>query len=147
MIKKLIAILSALTLSFALMGQDGKFVQVGADASMDCFLPINHVFPSVGLGVFARVGRPDQWVNFIGGLRYIYGVRMSGFQVPLKVNVNLIRGSKVSGYVGGGFEFDFAGRYLGSMKAQTGVAGKHFDFRVFYKFYQGDLGAGFTYYF
>ena len=131
-------------LSVSMMGQN---VQVGVDASVDCFLSADNPAFSEGLGVLARVGRTDQWVNFIGGVRYIYGPRLSGFQVPLMLNANLIKGRAVSGYLGGGFEFDFVGRYLGSMKMQTGIAGKHFDFRIFYKPYQGDLGAGFTYYF
>ena len=70
-----------------------------------------------------------------------------GFQVPILLNVNLIRGWRASGYLGGGYEFDFAGTYLGCMKVQAGVAARHADFRVFYKPYQGDIGAGFTYYF
>ena len=145
--KALTILLAALSFSVSLMGQNGITVQVGADSSVDCFLSTDHVSASVGLGVLSRVGGFDQWVSFIGGVRYIYGPRLSGFQVPIMLNANLIKGGKVSGYLGGGFEFDFIGTYYGAMKIQTGVAGEHFDFCVFYKPYQGDLGAGFTYYF
>jgi len=134
------------------MGQSGnKAVRFGVDASMDCFLDENDM-PSTnisgGLGVRARWGRQDQWFNLVGGLRYIYGNRLSGIQIPIMLNANLLRGKKVSGYLGGGFEFDFIGTYWGCMKVQAGVlASEHLDFRIFFKPYQGDLGAGFTYYF
>ena len=94
-----------------------------------------------------RVGRPDQWFNLVGGLRYIYGRRLSGFQVPIMLNVNLLRGKQASAYLGGGYEFDFIGTYWGCTKVQIGLAWRHLDFRIFYKNYQGDLGAGVTYYF
>jgi len=146
--KKLLSLLTVLLISFSLMGQDKKIVHIGIDTSIDCFdSSSNKILASFGLGVRTRVGNPDQWINFVGGLRYIYGVRLSGFQVPLMLNVNLLKGKKVSGYLGGGFEFDFISTYLGAAKFQAGVAGRNIDFRVFYKPYQGDLGAGFTYYF
>jgi hypothetical protein len=130
------------------MGQNDRVFHVGIDASMDCFLaPGGKTKTSFGLGTLARLGRHDQWINLLGGVRYIYGTRLSGFQVPIILNVNLLRGKQFSGYLGGGFEFDFAGRYYGAMKYQTGLAGRHVDLRVFYKPYQGDLGAGFTFYF
>lgn len=145
--KRLTAIFAALLLSLSAMAQNDKLVQFGVDASVDCFLsPQNPAF-SGGLGALARVGRIDQWVNFVGGLRYIYGPRLSGFQVPLMVNANLLKGGSVSGYLGAGYEFDFIGTYYGCMKFQAGAAWRHFDVRLFYKPYQGDLGAGFTYYF
>lgn len=130
------------------MGQDNKLFHVGADATVDCFLSTNNrILPSFGVGVRARLGRYDQWINMVGGLRYIYGTRLSGIQVPIMMNVNLIKGKDVTAYLGAGYEFDFIGTYWGCMKAQAGVAWKHFDFRVFYKHYQGDIGAGLTYYF
>ena len=144
--KKLIVIIAALLVTFSLMGQDNKLVHFGVDTSVDCFLG-SKAMPSFGLGALARVGRHDQWVNFTGGVRYIYGQRLSGFQVPLMLNANLLKGNLFSGYLGGGYEFDFIGTYLGCMKVQAGVAGRHIDFRIFYKPYQEDLGAGFTYYF
>ena len=134
------------------MGQSGnKAVRFGVDASMDCFMDANNL-PSTnisgGLGVRARWGRQDQWLNLVGGIRYIYGNRLSGIQVPIMLNANLLKGKKVSGYLGGGFEFDFIGTYWGCAKFQAGVlANEHLDFRIFFKPYQGDLGAGFTYYF
>ena len=145
--RALTAALAAVLFSLSAMGQEGA--RIGVDASADCFLGPNGMPPvSVGIGVRARYGRPDQLVNAVAGLRYIYGTRLSGFQVPLLLNLNLLRAEAFSLYVGGGFEFDFIGRYWGCMKLQTGVAaGPHMDIRVFYKPYQGDLGVGFTYYF
>lgn len=146
--KKFIALLAALSISVSLSGQDDKVLFAGIDASMDCFLPLGRkVYPSFGLGARARLGRPDQWVNLVSGVRYIHGKRLSGFQVPILMNINLLRGKRFSGYLGGGFEFDFAGTYYGAMKYQAGLAGRHFDLRIFYKPYQGDLGTGFTFYF
>ena len=145
--RALTAALAAVLFSLSAMGQEGA--RIGVDASADCFLGPNGMPPvSVGIGVRARYGRPDQLVNAVAGLRYIYGTRLSGIQVPILLNFNLIRAEAVSFYIGGGFEFDFIGRYWGCMKLQTGVAaGPHMDIRVFYKPYQGDLGVGFTYYF
>ena len=145
--KRILVILAACVLSLSAMGQEKyPLVRVGADLSADFFLPNSN--PSVGLGVRARLGRPDQWFNLIGGVRYIYGRRLSGFQVPIILNVNYLRFDKVSAYVGGGYEFDFIGTYWGCIKLQGGaILGPHTDFRVFYKPYQGDLGVGFTYYF
>lgn len=145
--RALISILAALLFSLSAVAQER--VRVGVDASADFFLrPDKFPLVSGGLGIRARYGRPDQLVNAIAGLRYIYGPSLSGFQVPLLLNLNLLRAEAFSIYVGGGFEFDFIGRYWGCMKLQTGVAaGPHMDIRVFYKPYQGDLGAGFTYYF
>ena len=149
--KKLIALLAAILFSVSLMGQDGadKTFRIGADASADIFISPGGTPPvSVGVGVRARYGRPDQWFNVIGGLRYIYGTRLSGLQVPLLLNVNLLRTNVVSAYVGGGFEFDFIGTYWGSAKFQTGVlVGPHMDFQISFKPYQEALGFGFTYYF
>lgn len=154
--RKLIALLAAILLSLTMMGQEGgaaagrgKAVRVGADASADYFIPVTGFGPvSAGLGVRVRYGRPDQWVNLIGGLRFIYGSRLQGFQIPLLANVNLIRAEALSAYLGAGYEFDFIGTYWGCMKFQTGVAvGQNMDIRLFYKPYQGDLGLGFTYYF
>jgi len=151
--KRILIILAACVLSLSAMGQnslesidDARVFRVGADASADFFLPNSN--PSVGLGVRARFGRPDQWFNLIGALRYIYGPRLSGFQIPLMLNMNLLRFDKLSAYVGAGYEFDFIGTYWGCTKFQTGIlVGPHTDFRVFFKPYQGDLGVGFTYYF
>lgn len=147
--RKILPLLVAFLLSMPLLGQDKKIFQVGIDASVDCFLSSgeNKIAPSFGLGVRGRLGQYDQWFNLVGGVRYIYGKRLSGIQVPILLNVNLLKGEQISAYLGGGFEFDFIGRYLGAAKFQTGLAGKNVDFRVFYKPYQGDLGAGFTYYF
>ena len=140
--------LLGLLLSVPLMGQEDKLFHVGADASVDFFLSSGtRVSPGAGLGVRARLGRYDQWVNLVGGIRYIYGRRLSGVQVPILLNVNLIKGGSITAYLGAGYEFDFIGTYYGCMKFQTGLAYRQFDFRVFYKPYQGDLGAGFTYYF
>jgi len=146
--KRIVAIVVALMASISLMGQDNRIVHVGIDASVDCFLNSdNRVSPSLGLGVRARLGEHDQWLNLVGGVRYIYGTRLAGFQVPVLLNVNLLRGDNFSTYLGGGYEFDFIGSNYGAWKAQVGLAGRQLDFRVFYKPYQGDLGAGFTYYF
>lgn len=146
--RKIIPLLIAFLLSVPLLGQD-KIFHVGVDASVDCFLSSgeNKITPSFGLGVRSRLGQYDQWINLVGGVRYIYGKRLSGIQVPILLNVNLLKGEKVSAYLGGGFEFDFIGRYLGAAKFQTGLAGRKIDVRVFYKPYQEDLGAGLTYYF
>lgn len=145
---KIAVLFAALMISFSLMGQENKLVHVGVDASVDCFESVsNRVATSFGIGVRARVGGYDQWLNAVGGLRYIYGARLSGIQIPIMLNVNLLKGNPVAAYLGAGYEFDFIGTYWGCMKAQAGVAWKHFDFRVFYKPYQGDLGAGLTYYF
>lgn len=151
---RILLLFAALLIPLSLMGQDNKVFRVGIDASVDCFDFSGTsggdrilIRPSFGIGARARLGGYDQWLNLVGGVRYIYGPRLSGFQVPILLNVNLLKGRKVSGYLGGGYEFDFIGTYWGCMKAQVGLAGKHMDFRVFYKPYQGDLGAGFTYYF
>ena len=146
--RRIIALSAAFLISVSLMGQDGKFLHLGIDTSVDCFASSdNRISPSFGLGVRSRLGEYDQWLNLVGGVRYIYGTRLSGFLVPILLNVNLLKGRTVSGYLGAGFEFDFFGAYYGSAKFQTGLAGKHIDFRVFYKPYQGDLGVGATYYF
>lgn len=148
LMKKIVILLAAILIPLSMMGQDDKFFRAGVDASVDCFLGSgSRVSPSVGLGASVRLGRPTHWVNLVGGVRYIYGQRLSGFQVPIALNVNLLRGELCSGYLGAGYEFDFIGTYLGCMKFQAGLAARHFDFRIFYKPYQGDLGAGFTYYF
>jgi hypothetical protein len=144
--KKIIVFFAACMIALSAMGQSK--VHVGIDASTDCFLPANsRRCLSFGLGVRTRLGEYDQWMNLVGGLRYIYGPRLSGFQIPVLLNVNLLKGEQLTGYLGGGFEFDFIGTYWGSMKVQAGLAYRNFDFRVFYKAYQGDLGAGLTYYF
>jgi len=153
--KKILTFVVACLFSFALMGQDrfddARVFRVGADVSADCFLPFAVGSPfhsSAGVGVRARYGRPDQWVNLIGGVRYIYGQRLSGIQIPVMMNVNLLRLDRVSAYLGGGYEFDFIGTYWGCAKFQGGfLIGPHTDLRVFYKPYQADLGLGFTYYF
>lgn len=146
--KRILALCVAFLLPLSLMGQNDKVFHVGIDASMDCFLSSTHgVTPSFGLGARARLGRPAQWFNLVGGVRYIYGTRLSGIQVPILLNVNLLKGQQRSAYLGGGYEFDFIGTYWGAMKFQAGLAGRHLDFRLFYKPYQGDLGVGFTYYF
>ena len=146
--KRIIILFATILISMSLKGQDNKVFHVGIDASVDCFSSYdNRITSSFGIGVRSRLGRYDQWFNLVGGLRYIYGTRLSGFQVPVLLNVNLLKGQRNSLYLGAGFEFDFFGRYLGCMKIQTGLAGRNVDFRVFYKPYQGDLGAGFTYYF
>ena len=91
--KRMLVLFAALLLPLLLMGQNDKVLRVGIDASLDCFLPSSpSVTPSFGLGVRARVGRPDQWLNLLGGVRYIYGTRLSGIQVPLLLNPNLIKG-------------------------------------------------------
>lgn len=147
--KKILIVFAVILLSAPLQGQDRKFFRIGVDTSVDGFLSSDNRIGAASFGVGARVrlGRYDQWLNLVGGVRYIYGTRLSGFQVPILLNLNLIKGRQVSGYLGGGYEFDFIGTYWGCMKVQTGLAGKHFDFRIFYKPYQGDIGAGFTYYF
>ena len=151
--RKLLTVLAALFFCLSLAGRaaDGKGIpfQVGADASADFFLsssgPIN---VSGGLGVRTRFGSPDQWLNVIAGLRYIYGARLSGPQIPVLLNVNLLKTSSVSAYICGGYEFDFIGTYWGCTKFQTGVLiGPHTDIQISYKPYQGALGVGFTYYF
>lgn len=145
---RIFVVLVSVLISVSVMGQDHKLLRVGVDASVDCFSSLdNTVLPSFGLGMRARMGKPDQWLNLAGGVRYIYGTRLSGIQVPIMLNVNLLKGRQASGYLGAGFEFDFIGTYLGCAKYQAGLAGRHLDLRVFYKPYQGDLGAGVTYYF
>lgn len=152
--RKLATLLAAVLLSLSLMGQDGgatagKAFRVGVDVSADGFLSNSWRFPiSAGIGVRVRYGRPDQWINLIGGLRYIYGTRLSGPQVPLLMNVNFVRTRAISAYIGGGFEFDFIGTYWGSAKFQTGLLlGPHLDLQLSYKPYQEALGVGVTYYF
>lgn len=129
--------------------QSEKTFRIGADVSSDFFLApgrLPHV--SAGVGIRARYGRPDQIINLIGGLRFIYGTGLSGFQVPLLMNLNLLRSKAFSAYLGGGFEFDFIGTYWGSAIMQTGVLiGPHVDIRLSFKPYQEDLSLGFTYYF
>ena len=133
----------------SLMGQSGKAVRVGVDASADYFIaPGRFTVPSAGIGVRVRWGRQDQWFNVVGGLRYIYGPRLQGPQIPVMLNANLLKMKKASAYLGAGYEFDFIGTYWGCMKFQAGLlANEKFDFRIFYKPYQKDLGIGFTYYF
>lgn len=136
-----------------MMGKDNKTVRVGVDASVDCFESSSgsRIATSVGVGVRARWGQYNQWLNLVGGVRYIYGARLSGIQVPVLLNVNLLKGKKSAAYLGAGYEFDFIGTYWGCMKFQAGygrkLLGREVDFRVFYKPYQGDLGAGITFYF
>ena len=144
--KRIIVLFAFLLLALSAMGQNR--VRFGVDATADCFLPADKISSvSIGIGARARLAERDQWLNLVSGLRYIYGHRLSGFQVPIMLNVNLLKMDWGSGYLGGGFEFDFFGRYLGSMKYQIGLACSHLDFRIFYKPYQGDLGAGVGYFF
>ena len=146
--RRIIALIAALLLSVSLMGQDDKSVRWGIDATVDCFdLSSDTVYPSIGLGVRSRLGGRDRLFNIVGGIRYIYGARLSGFQVPILLNANLVRGKQTSAYFGAGYEFDFIGTYWGAMKFQTGLAGSRYDLRIFYKPYQGDLGIGLTRYF
>lgn len=146
--KRIILLFALLSISFSLMGRSDKPVRVGVDATLDCFdSSVRWMVPSYGIGVRARLGRTDQWFNLVGGLRYIYGTRLSGPQIPVMLNVNTIRGKKRSFYLGCGYEFDFLGTYWGCAKFQAGLAGKNLDFRVFYKPYQGDLGFGVSWYF
>ena len=146
--KRIIIVFAAILISISLYGQDKKIIRVGIDASVDWFDPLDGgKHPSIGLGVRSRLGGHDQWFNLVGGIRYIYGMRLSGFQIPVLLNVNLLKGRQASAYVGAGFEFDFIGTYWGSAKYQIGVTGDRIDLRIFCKPYQGDLGAGVTWYF
>ena len=146
--KRLLVLSAAILISMSLAGQEKKLVRVGIDATVDCFdLQYHGGRTSIGLGVRSRLGERDQWLNLVAGVRYIYGVRLSGIQVPVLLNVNLLKGRQVSAYVGAGFEFDFIGTYYGAAKYQVGLAGDRLDLRIFCKPYQGDLGAGITYYF
>ena len=146
--RRIIAILAVILISISLSGQEKILVRVGIDASVDCFdLADGGSHPSLGLGVRSRLGARDQWLNVVGGVRYIYGTRLSGFQVPIILNMNVLKGRQASAYVGAGFEFDFFGSYYGAAKYQVGLAGDRLDLRLFLKPYQGDLGAGITWYF
>jgi hypothetical protein len=146
--QRLIVLFAAFLISISLSGQEKKLIRVGIEASMDCFDLLDHGgLTSIGLGVRSRLGGRDQWFNLVGGVRYIYGRRLSGIQVPVLLNVNLLRGRQASAYAGAGFEFDFIGTYYGAAEYQVGLAGDRLDFRIFFKPYQGDLGAGLTYYF
>ena len=146
--KRMIAIVATLLLSLSLMGQENRLFHIGIDASVDCFLTSdNKIAPSGGIGGRARLGCYDQWINLVGGVRYIFGSRLSGIQVPVLLNVNLIKSRPVFAYLGAGYEFDFIGTYLGCTVFQAGLAYRQFDFRIFYKPYQGDVGAGLTFYF
>lgn len=146
--RRTIALIATLLLSVSLMGQDDKSVHWGIDATVDCFdLSSDTVYPSIGLGVRSRLGGRDRLLNLVGGIRYIYGTRLSGIQIPILLNANLVRGRQSSAYFGAGFEFDFIGTYWGATKFQAGLAGRHYDLRIFYKPYQGDLGIGLTRYF
>ena len=146
--KRAIVLFTVLLISISLTGQDRKVLHWGIDATVDCFDPsVSTLHPSIGLGVRSRLGGRDQLINIVGGVRYIYGVRLSGIQVPILLNANLVRGRQSSAYFGAGYEFDFIGTYWGATKFQAGLAGRHLDFRIFYKPYQGDLGVGVTRYF
>ena len=146
--KRMIAIVATLLLSLSLMGQENRLFHIGIDTSVDCFLTLDKkIAPSGGIGVRARLGSYGQWINLVGGVRYIYGSRLSGIQVPILLNVNLVKSRPVSAYLGAGYEFDFIGAYLGCTVFQAGLAYRQFDFRIFYKPYQGDVGAGLTFYF
>ena len=144
--KRIFVLFAFLLMTVSATGQNK--VRFGVDATADCFLPANSISStSFGIGVRTRLGERGQWLNLVSGIRYIYGRRLSGFQVPIMLNANLLKMDWGSAYLGGGFEFDFIGTYYGCMKYQIGLACDHLDFRVFYKPYQGDLGAGVTYYF
>lgn len=146
--RRIIAIFAAILISMSLSGQEKKLVHVGIDASVDWFDPLDGGrHPSIGLGVRSRLGARDQWFNLVGGVRYIYGMRLSGIQVPILLNMNVLKGRQASAYIGAGFEFDFIGTYWGAAKYQVGLACDKIDLRIFCKPYQGDLGAGITYYF
>lgn len=146
--ERILSLLAALLISVSLMGQDGKVFHAGIETSVDCFaVSGGRISPSIGLGALVRLGRDEQWINLVGGVRYIYGMRLSGFQIPVLLDVNLLRGGQFSAYLGGGYEFDFIGSYLGCTTFNTGLRYGRLDMRVFYKPYQGDLGAGLAYYF
>jgi len=146
--KKILVLCAAILISLTMMGQEKSVIRVGVDASVDCFETSgDRISTSIGLGALARLGSRDQWLNLVGGLRYIYGTRLSGFQVPLLVNLNLLQGGRASAYLGAGYEFDFIGSMLGCAKYQIGLSGGQIDMRIFYKPYQGDLGVGLTFYF
>jgi len=147
-LKNIVALVVAVLMSTSLSGQDGRGFRIGIDSSIDCFtVSGDRLSPSIGIGTRARLGSLDRTFNLVGGLRYIYGPRLSGFQVPILLNANLLKGDRSSAYLGAGFEFDFIGSNYGCAKLQVGIAGRRIDFRVFCKPYQGDLGLGFTYYF
>jgi hypothetical protein len=146
--RRTIALIATLLLSVSLMGQDNRLLHWGIDTTVDCFdLSSASIRPSIGLGVRSRLGGRDRLFNLVGGIRYIHGARLSGFQVPILLNANLVRGRQYSAYFGAGYEFDFIGTYWGAVKFQAGLAGRRYDLRVFYKPYQGDLGIGLTRYF
>ena len=100
-----------------------------------------------GAGLCARIGRPDQLFNLIGGVRYTFG-DMKGLQVPVLLNWNLYRGDYGSTYSGGGYAFGMTEMYKGTgcTIIQLGIGIPHFDCRFYYKPEQNVLGLGMTVY-
>lgn len=100
-----------------------------------------------GAGLCARIGRPDQMFNLIGGARYTFG-DMKGLQVPVLLNWNLYRGDYGSTYIGGGYAFGMTEMYKGTgcTIIQLGIGIPHFDCRFYYKPEQNVLGLGMTVY-
>ena len=100
-----------------------------------------------GAGLCARIGRPDQMFNLIGGARYTFG-DMKGLQVPVLLNWNLYRGDYGSTYIGGGYAFGIKEMYEGTgyTMVQLGICTSHFDCRFYYKPEQNALGLGMTVY-
>lgn len=131
---------------------------IGVDVSFDYFDSYNfyyysydYSYPlSYGIGLRARFGRYDQWLNLIGGLRYVTGNGKTGLMAPVLLNLNLIKIDILSLYFGGGFEFSCldSNSYRGEWVLQGGLlCGPHTDLQLFYKPNLSVFGGGFTYYF
>lgn len=139
---------------------EDKSVRMGLDASMDVFLDDESSYDSYydsydtpisfGIGLRARVGRYDQLFNLIGGVRYVFGSAHYGFQIPVLLNMNVLRSTEmdIAMYLGAGFEYGTSNSYLSGAMLQCGFCGMHYDLSMYYKpNYGGVFGMGFSYYF
>ncbi len=140
-----------------------KTFTLGFDVSLDYFDSYNYSnhydyyetydyrYPiSYGVGLRARIGRFDQLINLIGGIRYVSGNGEVGLMAPVFLNMNLIRHDLLSLYIGGGYEFSCldTNTYYNDWIIQGGfLFGPHTDLQLFYKPDLKVMGAGFTYYF
>ncbi len=133
--------------------KNNRLFRIGLDASL--YFDCNHYRSNppleFGVGLKARFGRSNQWLNFIGGAKYLYYNGVSGVMFPIMLNINLLKREYASLYLGGGYEFgsyNIEERYYRGVGVfQMGICGPQYDLNMFYKFDSGVIGTGFTIYF
>ena len=138
--------------------RNDKIFRIGFDVSLDMFISEADTYGyendtedlyGFGFGIRARLGRYDQLLNLIGGVRYVIGGGYSGLLAPIILNMNILRSEDLgfSMYLGAGCELGISGDFYNDMMFQLGLCGKKFDLSMYVKPSNEVLGAGFTFYF